>query len=116
MKYFMCLLVVSLLVGCESWVDFSEEKTKIVALYYIQKGRYTVAIQRGNSFVMKEIPRVSLFNDATDYPWYECDYKYEQWKGSEVGGCYVHIRSINDISTAGWDLGKFGSGDTVRVD
>lgn len=105
-----------LLTGCEDWEDHTKPKTIIQSVYYHEKGRYSVSVMESNRLKMVNVPGVVLIVDKdTDHLWYECDYKRNSWNGQTVGNCYIHIRSVNDINTAGWNHGKFGSGTTIRI-
>ncbi len=112
---FLALIAILCMVGCSNWTDHSVGKTKIAAFYYHEKNRYSAAINIDGAIKKVSVPAAVITLDAEDYPWYECDYKKDYFYGKTTGACYVHLRSISEINTAGWNHGKLGRGSTGRM-
>lgn len=122
MRYVL-LALSFLLLGCEVHSNV-KPKTPIIALYMHEVGNYSVAVQEGEHIRMIEFRRqmitipTKIIADVpnNDSMWFECFGTYHEMKSwSEDARCEIHIRNIDDINTAGWDHGKFGKGNTIRI-
>jgi len=98
----------------------SDEKNDIVALYMHQPYSYSVMMQNSNKLTTIILNAnkedIAIYADVPkgSNMWYKakktdvyCTYQYSDLE--------IHIHSVDDINTAGWNNGKFGSGQTVRV-
>jgi hypothetical protein len=111
-KAFLTALL--LIAGCDSTV--TKTYPKVEAVYMHNPGSYSIIYLNGNE--LKQIAshggKVQIFTDVElGAPlWAEVT--------SHTGGSWndmiIHIHSVNDIGTAGWNAGKQGSGQTNRVD
>jgi len=120
MNKLLLLPIVLLLASCSDIVVYNF-KHDIVSVYYHERGKYSVGEVNNGLLKIKSLPygaHVDIWMDVSpeDEKWYECDYTYDTWDSDKTGGCSIHIHDIDDIGTAGWSHGKFGSGTTVRID
>ena len=107
------------LYGCEKMVfEERHEKGNIVSVYMHEPGRYSVMVERGNKLVPKYFynAKTEIIRDipAGSNMWYESYYRATM---NHTGYRWVkiHIRSVDDINTAGWNHEKFGSGMTHEI-
>jgi hypothetical protein len=122
-RMLLSVTVALLLVGCGDYININVPKTDIVAVYYHERERYSVAIKNDKVLTIRQIPsyygRVPIKIIADTEPgvmWYTCQGTYDNWDGSFYGsGCEIHVSSIDDINTGGWGHGKFGYGNTTRL-
>ena len=123
-KMITALLVLITLTACSDYFDYSVKKTNVEAVYWHERGRYSVAVKNHatGEITMKELPtsNADLIKVIADVKngepwWYVCNYQYDRAWGSEMGGCEIHIVDINSINTSDWNRGKFGTGSTTRV-
>ena len=99
---------------------------EIDAIYWHEGVRYTVSVIDDAGLVSNyKIPpfaehtgKVLLYTDAEDgeKAWYVCDWLFNNMTGSSDGLCEIHIHNIDELGTADWNHGKFGSGSTTRID
>lgn len=88
--------------------------TPIEAVYMHERGNYSVAVVEDGTLKIKRVPRHMhievkfLFGEEKSYM---CDIN----ETGEEGVCIITITSISDINGAGWNHGKHGSGNTVRI-
>jgi hypothetical protein len=126
MKNLVFVLLVLTSFGCEfKEVSFHVPKTNIVSVYFHEQHRFSVGILNADktiSIVPIPIPanlpvpfRIISNVDSTKGMWYECNLKYFNFEVSPGGACSIHVRSIDDVNTGGWNHGKFGSGVTRRI-
>lgn len=121
MKYIAMLLITLMVSACGKAAK-TYIKHEVDAVYWHEHAKYTVAIIQGDNVEMRQLPfmvRVSLVTDLGEgqKSWYECSLNYSEWSGhSKDSWCRIHIRSLGDLQTAGWNHGKFGSGSTTRID
>ena len=119
MKTSLTVLAVScIILGCHDWRYYDTKPTEIYALYYHENNVWSVAVKTGDTININPLPQyipVIIVADAKDFMSYSCKAKYDMWTGKTIGNCTIHVRSCDDINTAGWDHGKFGRGTTVRV-
>ena len=108
-------LSILLLTGCDSWDHLYVEKTEIESVYYHELNTFSVAFLYESRLIMVNVPKATILLDADGKSWYECDYKRNSWNGNTIGGCTIHIKNIDELSTADWNHGKFGSGSTKRI-
>lgn len=101
--------------GCDDWREYNVGKTEIEAFYYHEPGRYTAAVLKDSVVKMIRVPDPIIIVDAKDKEWLVCQYRRNSWNGHSDGNCYVHLRSVNSMNTAGWNNGKFGKGTTSRI-
>jgi len=114
------ILLLSLFVaGCSNVNEYKIPPTKVEAVYFHERGNYSVALRIGDEIQIKPARAgrapVRIVLDAEDHMWYECDATWDNFYGTSTGECVIHIRDVGDISTAGWNHGKFGSGNTTRI-
>ena len=114
-KILILICLIATCSACSDYRDYTKGRTEIEAFYYHEQGRYTAAILSDSVLTMVRVRAAIITMDARGKPWYECDYMHDINISQHKGACYVHLRSINDINTAGWDHGKFGSGTTSRL-
>lgn len=115
-------LIALLCAGCGIDSKTVSEKNKVEAIYWHERNRYSAAIVRGDTIDMHRIPifsssDVTVLQDvpAKEKPWYECEWKYDGFKGNHGGWCNIHIHSVDPLRTADWNHGKFGTGSTKRI-
>lgn len=101
--------------------EIHKKTEKIEAVYWHERNQYSVAVKQGNKIKMVMLPSrhgidLNIICDvASDEScWYEYNYKNNGY-GGVTGFLNIHIRSIDDINTADWNHGKFGSGKTQRI-
>jgi len=97
-------------------------------LYWHENARYTVKNLIGDTVVSKrfgiwvkiriggtrrDIRSVTLkVLPDLEIPKYRCDVRSDD---DDYADCVIYIRSIDDMRTADWNHGKFGSGTTTRL-
>lgn len=122
---FIFIIVLFLLpvFGCKEQ-KLIHEHVYIVAVWKHGVDSYSVTYQDENKFLRD----VSFSSDTKSDPvervadladgekmWYEADYYYwGEWKIFRK--VKIHIHSVNDLTGAGWNHGKHGSGRTEKVD
>jgi hypothetical protein len=118
-KIIVTLMLLALVMGCNKTIR--DEKGDIISVWKHEVGRYSITIKEGNTLIDKAFYRTGEceFTLITDVPegsnmWYEAHY-YEDWNERGYQWVKIHIHSVDDISNAGWNHGKFGSGMTERV-
>jgi len=114
MNKLLLLPIVLLLASCSDITSFNFKKD-IVSVYYHEHGKYSVGIFDTGLLKIKHLPygaHVDIWMDVSP----EDEMWYDSWDSDKTGGCSIHIHDIDDIGTAGWNHGKFGSGTTVRID
>lgn len=118
MRLLTLLFIALILSACSGNKVLLTEPTEIEAAYYHENNRFSVAVlNEDGKLRMVNLVRTSVFiEETTDHNWYECDYSYNTWTGKYIGGCSIHLHSIDGLNTAGWNHGKFGRGDTTRID
>lgn len=121
----------------EAELHIFHEKVTVEAVYYHESGRYSVAVLDGNELKMTRLPSGNhrqltpkIFVDvpAGQNSWYEIKYEKES-EFSDIREIYfgkdsykikpfihIHIHDVNDLNNAGWNHGKFGRGQTVKID
>lgn len=120
MNKLLISLIALLLVGCSDPI-VHKYKRDIVSVYYHEGNDYSVGIFDTGLLTIKRLPpaaHVSVWLDVSpeDNMWYECDFTRYKFTGDTTGGCNIHMHDIDDLNTAGWNHGKFGSGTTTRID
>ena len=125
------VLVVLILAGCLILPGCSyEHKTagdEIEALYWHEGERYTAVTIIADVVTRYNIPpysgtyrTVTLYTDVAEgeKSWYKCEWDWEVWMGTDTDTAYcdIHIHNIDELGTADWNHGKFGSGSTTRID
>ena len=121
MKEIKLLLIITLLLtGCSNSISIEENTAE--AIYWHESKRYSAAVVFGDVVEMRSLPiyhdtKVILYIDvkSNDMPWYKCSHLHNEWVGYHNGNCEIHIKSIDSLSTADWNHGKFGSGATTRI-
>lgn len=112
-----CLIIVS---GCSSYTDM-DEYNEVDAIYWHEGSRYSYAMNIDGEVIIERIPtnhqKPRLFVDVNknDKPWYRCKWRYSRNLGNKDTLCEIHIKSIDSLKTSGWNHGKFGSGQTIRI-
>ncbi len=117
---FMLLFVVA---SCSDWRVFTTPKQEIVSVFFHEKSRYSVATKVGDLITVVELPyhygsvAIEIYADVLDGEpmWYECTGRYNALNAAAEGGCEIHIRSGADIGAGAWDHGKFGRGQTIKL-
>jgi hypothetical protein len=133
-RYFgAVMLIVSLCCGCWSGTETTTitacgRYSNVLAIYYHEQNHYSIAVKTiGSTIQMIDLNRV--YDDTL----YTCNYTIiDDVKPNEIMyvdytatlndyltsyvSYTIHIRNIDDVSTSGWDHGKFGSGQTQRID
>ena len=110
-----------MLYGCSDTEHYVSRE--VDALYWHERNRYTaISIDEDGRAIKHRIPaannlRVTLYTnlDADAKPWYECEWVFNFWTGAD-GSCEVYIHGLDEMGTADWNHGKFGSGSTTRLD
>lgn len=115
------ILIAILVSGC------MEERIKTITLegvgdhlYWHEGIRYTIKSVTDSgevkSFKMPYRVMVRLFEDKSIKSGvrYRCEYTTSGWSGNK-GWCKIYINSVEDLQTANWNHGKFGSGTTKRL-
>lgn len=114
-----------MLAGCSY-----EDKTsgsEIEALYWHEGERYTAVTINADVVSRHHIPpyydvyrSVTLYTDVEpdEKSWYECGWTWNPWSGTDTDTAYcdIHIHDLDELGTADWNHGKFGSGSTTRID
>jgi hypothetical protein len=119
---FVIILFISIIVviSCteQTQIKYHVPKTKIVAVYMHEAGFYSVAVKNNNFIKIETLPYgppIIIKTDVEkDNEWYSCNY-ISSFFGPIEGNCEIHISNINSINGAGWDHGKHGRGNTVRI-
>jgi hypothetical protein len=120
-KLFTLILLSVVLYGCGETEHYAEGE--IDALYWHERNRYTViSIDEDGIARQYRIPRFTVGEvnlhtnlDSTTKPWYKCEWVHNSWTGTE-GACDIYIHNLDELGTADWNHGKFGSGSTTRID
>lgn len=127
MKWATVLLLISAVMvfntfkGCNPFAEQIIEGKRIVDDIYWHEGkRFSAMVMQGNRMTFHKIPQhhnatFTLICDATDKPWYEYHFIRTEMAGVREGWLRIHIRSKNDLKTADWNHGKFGSGKTTKI-
>ena len=119
----LILLPIFLLSACS--VEDRSSGGDIDAIYWHENDRYTVLTIDNYKITKARIPpwaerggTVELYNDVApdESSWYKCAWTYNIWYGYDDGYCEIHIQDLNELGTADWNHGKFGSGSTKRID
>lgn len=119
----LIFLPILLLSACG--VENKSAEGDIDAIYWHERDRYTVMTINNDKITKHRIPpwaerggTVELYNDVAPdkLSWYKCTWTYNIWSGHDDGYCEIHIHNLNELGTAGWNHGKFGSGSTKRID
>jgi len=121
------LTAVFLITGCSP-----EDRTsggEIEALYWHENNRYTAVTINADVVSNHRIPpwgkharakNVTLFTDLgpEEKSWYKCNWSHSNWNGADMDTAYceMHIHNLDELGTADWSHGKFGSGATTRID
>jgi len=119
---FYCLLVIAVIGGCFYGISMVKEerfeKEDVIAVYMHDAWHYSVLTEAGSNLVHRVFGSVKpeILRDVLDGSnmWYEAYYK-ETYDHGGYEWLKIHIRSVDDINTAGWNHGKFGRGMTHRV-
>ncbi len=119
----LLLPLLLVLTACSDPVHYVTPPTEIVAVYWHEGNKYSVTTKQGDVLAnvrvtWKSTVHVALIADVlpNEPMWYECNYIHNPNNGRATGdGCAIHIRSINDLTGASWNHGKFGSGTTKRI-
>jgi len=123
MKRFLLAMAVGLtLSGCSPKITEVAAEEFVEAVYFHEVNSYSVGVQYGDEYKIVKLPYYIPVILKTDVPeghksWYECDYLMSTWSGHvrDSGGCTIHMHSANDLLTGGWNHGKFGSGQTTKI-
>lgn len=124
MKTSILLIMIVLLSGCS--VPHSIER-EVDAIYWHEGQRYTAKVENANIIVDYRIPpfygakqgAVTLYKDVDvgNKSWYKCEWTHSTLYGINTDAyCEIHIHSLEELGTAGWNHGKFGTGSTTRID
>ncbi|MFA5313210.1 MAG: hypothetical protein WC375_07855 [Methanomassiliicoccales archaeon] len=114
--------LVLLSAGCSYNVK-EQPKTEVAAVYWHEASRFSVAIEDGQNIKFVALPSdipVTVTQDVLpgEKLWYEYREVLSDWSGPVRDESYVHIhvRNIDDLRTGEWNHGKFGRGETVRLE
>lgn len=91
------------------------EPTPIQAVYMHRVNEFSVAVYDGERVQIKLLPRGHHIDIIIKYG-LESTYSCNINDSGQEGSCTITIRTIDEINGAGWNNGKFGSGNTIRVD
>lgn len=117
----LALCLVSFIASCSSFNEQLTAGGEVTSVYWHGGNRYTVGILSDGKLRMQRLPSrvpVTIFVDVPHdkSPWYICNWVYSVWNGVQKGGgCALHIQSVDSLKTAGWNHGKFGTGETSRL-
>ena len=112
--------------GCEN-TDYSAGG-EIDAIYWHEGLRYTVMVENAGVITKRRLPpwghamdkNITMYTDVEvgEKSWYKCEWARNNWLGPDLDTAYcdIHIHSLNELGTADWNHGKFGSGATTRID
>lgn len=125
MKKIILLMMVTILVSCGG--EPRSVEREVDAIYWHEGQRYTAKVEVADMIVDYSIPAwglgradsVTLYKDvaAGDKSWYKCEWMWNEFTGTDADAyCEIHIHSLDDLGTADWNHGKFGSGSTTRID
>lgn len=118
-------MMMTLLSACDALDVHKTSGGEIDAIYWHEGRRYTAMTENAGLIEQHKIPpwggyggSVTLYKDvASDAKlWYKCEWDWNGLNGSSNEVCEIHIHSLDDLGTADWDHGKFGSGSTTRID
>jgi hypothetical protein len=122
----------------ESKLHILHETVVVEAVYFHEKNKYTVASIEDKELKMISLPhyghqnlkpRIFIDVPAGEKSWYEVKYERKS-KNSNLRKTHfndnvnnyevkpfihIHISSIDQLNTADWNNGKFGSGKTTRI-
>lgn len=117
-------MALAILAGCTDTAHHASGE--IDALYWHEGTRYTArTIDDGGLVYTKRLPpfgayrgKVMLYTDVEPgkKSWYECNWMFNNFFGASDGLCEIHIHDLNELGTADWNHGKFGTGSTTRID
>ncbi len=119
-------IVAFVVVGCEE--THHTAGSEIDAIYWHEGTRYTAMTNNADVISTHRIPpfhpvtarSVNVYADVAEdeSSWYECDWTRNNWTGTDTTTAYcdIHIHSIDELGTADWNHGKFGSGSTTRIE
>ena len=107
-----------------------EHKTsggEVEAIYWHEGERYTAMTNNADVITRHRIPpyhgvysSVTLYTDvpADEKSWYKCEWDFRPLDGADTDTAYcdIHIHNLDELGTADWNHGKFGSGSTTRID
>ena len=122
---FVCISII-VLAGC-SYEDHTSGG-EIEALYWHEGERYTAVTVNADVVSRQRIPpwghamdkNIRLYTDAepSEKAWYKCEWTRNDWFGADLDTafCGIHIHNLDELGTADWNHGKFGSGSTTRID
>jgi len=128
-----CLIVIMIVIAgivmCSLIGPRHEQgKGNFEALYYHEKNTYSVLVrnEQGSletifipNYQGDQMP-VEIIDDVGENEpmWYEYDFYAADnvVKKDSTHFVRIHIRGADDINGAGWDHGKFGKGQTIRID
>lgn len=99
----------------------------VVAVYYDGNNSYSVATEHGKEITIvrlnlasgtyEEVIETKIFNDVeVGKPMYVVFRSEWHKTGYSFSWYEIHIHSIKDINTSGWNRGKFGSGTTQIIE
>ena len=121
---FVCISAF-MLTGC----SYEDKKAggEIEAVYWHEGERYTAVTINADIVTRHNIPpyydayrTVTLYTDVPpdEKSWYKCRWTRNMWTGTDADTAYcdIHIHNIDELGTADWNHGKFGSGSTTRID
>ena len=122
---FVCISII-VLAGC-SYEDHSAGG-ETDAIYWHEGLRYTAVIIDDGVVTRHGIPpwgyamnkNIKVYTDAEpgEKSWYRCGWTWNPWTGTDLDTAYcnIHIHNLDELGTADWNHGKFGSGSTTRID
>jgi len=120
------LVIVAMLPSCAETEHSAGGE--IDAIYWHEGLRYTVMVENAGVITKRRLPpwghamnkNIRLYTDAGpgEKAWYECEWSRNEWTGADLDTAYcdIHIHGLDELGTADWNHGKFGSGSTTRID
>lgn len=123
MKNIIAILVLFMFCGCNGKFIEKYDKLEVEAVFMHRPGDYSFLVQKGNNR-LEEFKIYAwnanpvLYKDVPNDE--KCWVAYEIWdvpfRGNEVKKYEIHLHSPNDINGAGWNFGKGGFGQTIKLE
>ena len=112
-------------VGCS--YEHMTSGGEIEAIYWHEHERYTAVTINADIVTQHRIPpyhgvfrTITLYTDVApgEKSWYKCEWDFRPLDGADTDTAYcdIHIHNLDELGTADWNHGKFGSGATIRID
>jgi len=119
--FILSLFLISATTGCGP-LPKGYEKVEVDAVFMHLRNSYSFMIYNGDEIEHRILQRwdttkLKIVRDVSEGEslWYEGHYRICPGGTKRFDDITIHLRSIDDLKTAGWNHGKFGSGTTRRV-